>query len=315
MNSRQLRYFQEVLKRGSFSSAARNLNVAQPALSGHVADLEAELGVKLFERTNRGVVATSAGNRLGQHAQAILRQMELAKSDVSSGGTDPSGEVLVALPLTAAQLLAGRLMQRVETELPKVRLQIIEGLSYQAGDVMSSGRGDLGLVPNAAEIGNLEAVPLFWENLYLVGKWDGRRARTGEIDFRSVANYPLVLGAHRINLRRSIEEAALVNGVPLNLRYDSGGINTIFSLIEAGLCSTIFNWPLTQPMWDRCPLHAWKIVSPEIRRTISLVWPKDRPMTDAVLSVRRILVRLLRDAVALGEWPGDSIGLHSPDLL
>ncbi|MEZ5675739.1 transcriptional regulator, LysR family [Thalassovita litoralis] len=315
MNSRQLRYFQEVLKQQSFSGAARSLHIAQPALSGHVADLEAELGVKLFERTNRGVVATSAGLRLGQHAQTILRQMDIAKSDVSSGGTDPSGEVLVALPLTAAQLLAGPLMHRVQTHFPKIQLHIIEGLSFQSGDVMRSGRGDLGLIPNASEVSNLEAVPLFWENLYLVGRWDGRRDRTGEIDFSNVANYPLVLSGRQVQLRRAIEEAALLNGVHLQKKYDSPGLNSMFSMIEEGLCHTIFNWALIQPHWEYSRLSAWKIVSPEIRRTISIVWPKDRPMTDAVVSVRRVMIELLREVVASGKWPGDPIGLYNDGLL
>ncbi|MEZ5729622.1 MAG: LysR family transcriptional regulator [Burkholderiaceae bacterium] len=189
MNSRQLRYFREVLNCRSFSAAARSLHVAQPALSGHVAALEQELGVRLFERTNKGVVPTSAGLRLGQHVETILRQMEIARHDVAGAG-DPSGEVLLALPLTAAHLIAGRLMRRVEASLPRVTVRIIEGLSFQSGDVMSSGRGDLGLVPNAAEIANLEAVPLFMENLYLVGPWSGGGARLGEIPFDEVAEVP-----------------------------------------------------------------------------------------------------------------------------
>ncbi|MGD9863152.1 MAG: LysR family transcriptional regulator, partial [Pseudodonghicola sp.] len=61
MNSRQLQYFLAVLRTKGFSAASRKLNIAQPALSGHVAALEAELEVKLFERTNKGVVPTSAG--------------------------------------------------------------------------------------------------------------------------------------------------------------------------------------------------------------------------------------------------------------
>lgn len=314
MNSRQLRYFQEVLLRGGFSAAARSLHIAQPALSSHVADLESELGVKLLERTNRGVVPTSAGRRLGQHADAILRQIEMAKSDVSGGGQDPSGEVLLALPLTAAGMLAGRLTRRVQVAFPKIHLEIIEGLSFATGDVMSSGRGDLALLPNAADVANLEVVPLFWENLYLVGRWDGKRERRGEVEFRSLAQYPLALPGHRVQMRRSIEEAAVLNGIALDVRYPSAGVNTMFSMIEEGLCHTIVNWPLIQPTWAHERLQAHKIVSPEIRRMISLAWPKGRPITDAVVAVRGVLVQLLREVVRSGDWPAEALGLMSDDL-
>lgn len=315
MNSRQLRYFQEVLIRGGFSAAARSLHIAQPALSSHVADLELELGVKLLERTNRGVVPTSAGRRLGQHADAILRQIDLAKADVSGGGKDPGGEVLLALPLTAAALLAGRLTRRVQMAFPKIHLEIIEGLSFATGDVMASGRGDLALLPNAADVANLEVIPLFWENLYLVGRWDGKRERQGEVEFRSLAHYPLVLPSHRVQMRRSIEEAALLNGLPLDVRYPSAGVNTMFSLIEEGLCHTIVNWPLIQPGWAQQRLEAHKIVSPEIRRMISLAWPKGRPVTDAVIAVRGVLVGLLREVVQSGQWPAEPLGLMSEGLI
>ncbi|MEZ5729623.1 MAG: LysR substrate-binding domain-containing protein [Burkholderiaceae bacterium] len=102
---------------------------------------------------------------------------------------------------------------------------------------------------------------------------------------------------------------------PLSVKYDSPGVQSMFSLVEEGLCHTICNWALVEPRWHGGRLAAWKIVAPEIRRTISIVWPKDRPMTDAIASVRRILVALLREMVDSGEWPGEPIGFDSDKLL
>ncbi|MGR3600923.1 MAG: LysR family transcriptional regulator [Heliomarina sp.] len=315
MNSRQLQYFDAVLREGGFSAASRRLNVAQPALSGHIASLEAELGVKLFERTNKGVTPTSAGIRLGHHAEAILRQLDAATADVSGGEDSPSGEVMVALPLTAAYLLSARIYERVARELPRVSLRVVEGLSFESGDIMSSGRGDLGLVPNAADLPNLEAITLFQENLYLVGKWDGVSPRIGEVPLRDLPDYPLIQTHKRVVLRRSIEELAASQGVRLNTSFEITGLHVLYSLLEAGLGYAIMNWALLGSRWDMNVLAAWKIVEPEAKRTISLTWPRNRPMTDAVRAVRRILVEILREVVAEGRWPASDVSLHDESWL
>lgn len=307
MNFKQLRYFLAVAEEGSFSAASRRVRIAQPALSGHIAALEDELGVKLFERSNRGVRTTSQGRRLAEHARNILRQLDNARSDVSGDSADPGGEVMIAIPYTAAYLLAGEVNERVEREFPRITLKLFEGLSHSAGDIMGTGKVDLGVVPNAEEIDNLEVQPLFLEDLYLVGKWDGSGPRDGEIDFADLTNYPLALGSRLWNLRRTIEHTALSTGVQLNIRYEVPGTESLISMIKQGLCCTITNWAGVQRHLQVDELFALKIVNPQMQRTISLAWPKDRPMTDAVEGVRRILRDVLLEKVSSGEWRAEPL--------
>ncbi|MFT4727734.1 MAG: LysR family nitrogen assimilation transcriptional regulator, partial [Granulosicoccus sp.] len=93
----QIRYFVAIVEAGSFVAAARELDVAQPALSRQIIILEQELDKKLLRRVRRGATPTSAGKRFYAHARSILDQLELAISDVQQGSMGPSGEVRVAL--------------------------------------------------------------------------------------------------------------------------------------------------------------------------------------------------------------------------
>ena len=76
MDSRQLRYFVAMHDAGSLSGAAAMEHVAVSALSYHLGNLEAELGVALFRRKPRGLEPTAAGLRLYTHARAILRAID-----------------------------------------------------------------------------------------------------------------------------------------------------------------------------------------------------------------------------------------------
>ena len=109
---RQLRTFLHVAELGSFSRAAERLRIAQPALGRQVRLLEEELQVKLFTRHGRGVILTPPGKVLLDRAAAILRQVERARVDVAAEGDAETGHVVVGLPPTVADVLAGPLVAR-----------------------------------------------------------------------------------------------------------------------------------------------------------------------------------------------------------
>ena len=92
MELRRLRYFVTVAEESSFNRAAQKLHMAQPPLSNQIKQLEKELGVLLFERTNRGVRTTEAGELLLEEAQRILLQMDQAFSAVRRVGRGTGGE-------------------------------------------------------------------------------------------------------------------------------------------------------------------------------------------------------------------------------
>src|SRR5512147_715057 len=129
MNLTQLRYFVRVAEMGSFSKAAIELDVAQPALSRQVRLLETDLHVNLLQRTGRGVLLTEPGKRLFDHAVAILQLVARAREDVSASRDKASGRIVVGLPPSMGRLLTLPLVDAFESEMPRARLAIVEGLS------------------------------------------------------------------------------------------------------------------------------------------------------------------------------------------
>ncbi len=84
MRFRQLRYFCKIVECGSFSRAAATIHVAQPALSQQIAELEAQMGIELLQRSARGVRPTRSGELLYREASVILRQLDQLPSLIRS---------------------------------------------------------------------------------------------------------------------------------------------------------------------------------------------------------------------------------------
>ena len=143
MDLKQLKYFARIVELESITAAAQSLFVAQPSLSQHVANLEAELGVKLLNRGAHGARATTPGELLYQYAKTILRQVEEATVAVKQQAHDPAGHVTLGLPTSTSRIVAVELLRGLTERHRQVSLEIVEGSSAELADQISRQRLDL----------------------------------------------------------------------------------------------------------------------------------------------------------------------------
>src|SRR5690554_4459402 len=120
MELRQLEYFLAITDNKSFSRASLRISVAQPVLSRHIKALEQELGVALYHRTGHGVVLSEAGKRLEQYARGILDTAKVAKQELATFGSEPSGRVLIGMPPSVQAVLAAPLVTKFRRNFPHV---------------------------------------------------------------------------------------------------------------------------------------------------------------------------------------------------
>ena len=170
MDSRQLRYFAAIHEEGSLARAAERERVAVSALSRHLANLEAELGSRLFDREPRGVRPTGAGQRLYEHARAILRAMAAAEADIRNDGREVAGDVSVGMAYSAVKAIGVTLMQRVLADYPKLKLSLSESLSGSTLLQLLASEVDLAMVYNPPQEPRLHAQPVLEERMVLVGR-------------------------------------------------------------------------------------------------------------------------------------------------
>lgn len=117
-------YFAEVVSQGGFAAAARVLGLPKSRISRRVAKLEADLGVRLLQRTTRRLSLTGAGELYYRHCVAIREEAQAAAHALASLQAEPRGVVRVSCPVTLAQTIIGPLVSRFLQAYPQVQLQV-----------------------------------------------------------------------------------------------------------------------------------------------------------------------------------------------
>jgi LysR family nitrogen assimilation transcriptional regulator len=296
LDFRRLRYFCAIAEHGSFSAAARTLNLAQPALTHHIQELEGALAAPLFRRSTRGIELTDIGQVLLRRAHGILDEVARSEEEVRAavGKAVATRPVRIAIMSSKAAMLTPLLVAAVARELPHVALHLIEARTSQSRSMIERKEVDLALSVSDRQHPNGDI--LVSERLILVraaGQADPERR---QIRFAEMARLPLILPCADNRLRQAVEETAREVGVPLNVALEIDGFESRRQATLAGLGGTIMPWHAVRHDCMAGLLMAQRIVEPAVWRRIVL---DRRPGFDRSLAMamRNILARLLEDTV------------------
>ncbi|SFU19560.1 LysR substrate-binding domain-containing protein [Mesorhizobium sp. YR577] len=308
MDLRQLRYFVAIVEQGSFSKAAATLNVAQPALSLHVRNMEADLETALLFRSPQGVMATEAGEILLRNARIIIDQFSIAQEEIKGHEAEPAGEVRLGLPGTISQILSVPLIIAARQRYPKIKLRIAEAMSGFITEWIRESRIDIAVLYIPVEDRVLTSYSVLTEELCLLGPAtpieDIKTPAFGPLTLRQIAPLPLILPSSSHGLRELLERQASAGGLSMNTVIDVDSYGNIKELVEKGLGYSILPFNAISREVREGRLRSWRIRKPELKRDVHLVRPADRPMTNAVAVIEALCRDTLLELVATGQWSG-----------
>ena len=244
MDLRQLESFVRVAELGSFTRAAIALDVAQPALSRQVRQLEIELRQNLLVRNGRGAVPTEAGKLLLEHGRGILHQVERVREELGRIRGALAGRVAIGLPPSVSKVLAVPLIREFRRRMPEATLSITEGLSLGMQESLASGRLDIALLYNAKASAEIEVTPLLEEALFLVQrKPSGAGAKVGKtaVPLREVATLPLVIPTRPNAIRMLVETEMANQGCHPKIALEIDGVAAILDLVADGAGSAVLS--------------------------------------------------------------------------
>ena len=234
MDLRQFRYFIQAARRENFRKASDDLRVAQSALTRQIQHLETELGFLLFDRVRRGVRLTAAGQRLLERSQHIVGEVDRLKESLQIEAHVPSGPASLAAPPSIARLLFSKLALTFLKSYPKVTLSLLEGWTTIAIGQLRRGELSLAILTDPPPDPLLEYTRLFTESIYLVGRPDDARLKKRSLEVSSLTGIPLVMINKHSRPRQLIENAAVRDGVKLDIRLEVENPETLMQLLLGG---------------------------------------------------------------------------------
>lgn len=283
MDLRQLQYFTCIAENGSFREAADRANVAQSALSRHVRALEDELGVALFERHARGVRLTAEGHRLKERADAILRDIEDTRTELTAERASPRGTVTIGASATTSRLLYGRLAEAASERFPGIKLTLIEGASYFLLEGLDTGRIDLAVMVDPEPRSYFATEALVSEKVFLIATPDRVPMPAAPCTVTDLAGLPLVLFARPSGSRMSLESAAAKRGVELDVRFEAASPDVIKDFVQRGLGYGLMPHSSIYRDIEAGTMQAVEFEGVELHRTF--IRRTDRPASPAVTAI------------------------------
>lgn len=193
MEIRVLRYFLETAREGNMTRAAERLFISQPTMSKQLKELEKELGVKLFVRSNYNIRLTDAGILLRERAEDILSLVDKTVSEFKSLEEINSGDIYIGAPESESMEHFVEIVRKLQKEYPEIRCNIFSGNMQDVCEKLDKGLLDFGIVLNYVDRMKYNYLPMSAEDTWgVILRRDDPLAEKDSFSVSDLKKLPLI---------------------------------------------------------------------------------------------------------------------------
>lgn len=235
----RLHVFYTVARRLSFTKAAAELYVTQPAVTKHIQELEHQFGTALFDRRGNQISLTTAGNLLLRHAETIMATYRQLEFDMNALKGQPAGTLRLGASTTVAQYVIPPVLARFHEQSAGVSISLLSGNTEQVEQQLLNNDIDLGLVEGRTHHSDIRYTPFVKDELVLVCRANHPVADRDEITLEELCTLPILLRERGSGSLEVIEHA--LRGVGLRLtnltiEMQLGSTESIKSYLGSSRC-------------------------------------------------------------------------------
>ncbi|GAB3291720.1 LysR family transcriptional regulator [Parahaliea aestuarii] len=241
MDLRKLHIFNTVARCASFSQAAEQLHMAQPAVSIAVRKLEEELGLPLLDRSGRQVQCTAEGRELLARAEAILAEVEDLRHSLGERRNLLRGELTVSCPSMLATYFLPPLLGSFLAEHPGLSASVNQRGTTDIRAALLRGELELGVISEEMEndAETLERVPLLEQPILLCMHRRHPWAKRREIPIEALHRSPMVIYESGYFIRAQLDRLCHAAGVQPEFRVQSNFLPLLVNMVRQGIGTTI----------------------------------------------------------------------------
>lgn len=291
MDRQSLQAFVEVANSDSFSIAAEQLHLTQPAVSKRIAKLEEQLDAKLFDRIGRKVHLTEAGQTLLPRARQLLRDMDASQRALHDLSGDISGSLSIAISHHIGLHRLPPVLRRFTRAYPQVRLNIDFMDSEQAHDLILAGDLDFAVITLAPALEeDLESFEVWPDPLVVMLDHDHALANEKSLSLEQLAEHtalPPGLGTYTGQMIKAQFDRA---GLSMDTGMTTNYLETIKVMVSVGL-----GWSLLPATLADEQVRCLPLKGVHLERQLGCVYHKRRSLSNAAGA----FIALLREEASL----------------
>ncbi len=278
MDINTLKAFVAVAETNSFSLAGERIYLTQPAVSKRIAALEAELGVKLFDRMGKSTSLNEAGHRLLPRATNMLQEMEDIQRSISNLSGDVGGTLTMGTSHHIGLHRLPSILRRFRQAHPNVKLDIRFLGSEAACHAVAQGKLELGIVTLPTDISpNLNIIQIWHDRLNLVVSHEHPLAHIPHPTLEELVKHPALLPGIGTYTRNILDQALAPQELKIEVAISTNYLETLKVMTGTGL-----GWSLLpEIMTDGSDLHVIDIPGLNLFRNLGAITHSSRTLSNA----------------------------------
>lgn len=273
--------FSQVVKSKSFSKAAKELYMTQPAVSQAIMALERELDIRLFNRTPKGVSLTNEGSLLFEYINSAMNLIKLGEEKILEFQNLAIGELKIGVGDTISKYFLVPFLEKFHNKYPNIKFKINNSTTLELCELLKSGDIDIAICNLPIEYPSIESSSCFEVgDIFICGEKFKHLSRES-IEFSEICKYPLIFLEPNSNSRKYVEKFLLSKGVKISPEFELGSYDLLleFAKINLGVACVVKEF--TKEYLDEGTIYQVKLKEDIPRRSIGICHLKSVPMSIA----------------------------------
>lgn len=284
LDTRRLEAFCKVYELRSFSKAGQDLYLSQPTISAHIASLEDELGVTLFDRVGREVIVSRAGEILYKYVRKAFTMFEQGKAEIDLLKDKVSGELSIGGSTIPAHYFLPNILSKYKSLYSEVKINLEISDSSKIAEKVIQGRLDVGVVGAKYHLKDLEMIPILEDELILVGGKAYQKIAKQILDSEAICSFPWVIREKGSGTRKAMEEgleAMEIKLSKLNIAAVVQSTAAVMSCVQAGLGVSVTSKMAAADLLERRELVILDVPSLNMQRKFYTIYHRRRHLFPA----------------------------------
>ncbi|MFF2481168.1 LysR family transcriptional regulator [Paenibacillus sp. NPDC058071] len=292
--------FLTVAEKQNFTRAAETLHLTQPAVSQHIQSLEAEMGTKLLERSNKYVRLNRAGEIVYRHGKEIAGLYARMQGMVDDLMQQPGGELSVGASYTFGEYVLPHMVAHLQRLYPLIKPKITIGNTAEIAALVAARVLDIGIVEGEPERSGLHAEPVASDRMYVVVSSASGLGDNGDIPPEALQDAHWIVREEGSGTREATERMLAAYGLNPPNKMEFGSNQIIKEAVEAGLGVTLLSHWAVRKEIALGTLNRLTVNGQPVERSFWLLLPEDRLHTKAA----ELFIEMLRSQSGMPDATG-----------